>query len=318
MDSQYPEGGNQAPGAGLPPSPLPLLERYALPPGTFVLLILLFLMFHMLFYQVAGGLITFLLFGLKPSGESVFGLRLVNGVGEIVFLLIPALLLVRLVTRTPGQFLAVRLPGVRPLLIPLVGIFSLEQMIQVYMTFQDRLQFPEPVQSEVDQLRKLIDDTLKLLVGSGSFHEFLWVVFVVSLIPAVAEELFFRGLIMRSFQRVLPPRWSVVLTGFVFAVYHLNPFSFVPLAALGIYLGFITMRAGSIWVSVWAHFCNNFIACLATYLNIGDDNVLVGHTGDMSTAALLLTFWFFGLIFILSTYYFIVITKPVVRTEGSE
>lgn len=301
---------------GPPSAPMPLLERLNLSPATLVLLVMLFLMFHMLFYQVTGGLVTFVLFGAKPTVETTFGFRLMNGVWELIFLFIPAFLLVRLVTITPGRFLAVRMPAIGPFLVPLVGIFSLEQMIQVYMTFQDRIRFPEPIQSQIDELRKLLDDVLKLMVGSASLQEFLWVVLIVALIPAVAEELFFRGLIMRTFQKALPPVWSIVLTGFAFAAYHLNPFSFIPLAALGIYLGFITFRSGSIWVSVAAHFYNNFFACLATYLHIGDDYVMLGNADQMSTGSLLLTFWFFGIVFILSTYYFLVITKRAARAEG--
>ena len=58
-----------------------------------------------------------------------------------------------------------------------------------------------------------------------------------------------------------------------------------------------------------AHFYNNAVACAAVYLHQDDDAILTGNPHTMSVTELLLTFWFFGVIFLLSTYYLVHMTK---------
>ncbi|MBI3765814.1 MAG: CPBP family intramembrane metalloprotease [Ignavibacteriales bacterium] len=211
---------------------------------------------------------------------------------------------------TPQQFLRLRVPDPRTLLVALVGIVSLQQMMQVYLVFQDKIQFPEPIQSQLDKLKDLIEGIYKTLVSSSSVSELVGVIVIIALIPAISEELFFRGLVQRNFEKGLTPIRGVMLTGIIFGAYHLNPFAFVPLAVLGMYLGFLTMRADSIWVSIAAHFYNNLFACLALYFQVKDDYVVMGNANEMSLGGLLFTFWLFGVVFLISTYYFIKITAP--------
>ena len=89
--------------------------------------------------------------------------------------------------------------------------------------------------------------------------------------------------------------------------------------ALGVYLGFIAYRANSIWVSVTAHFFNNLIPVAALYFDLADERVVTGEFGDMPFGTLMALFWFSGLIFLLSTYYFLYLTrKPGVDGPRAE
>ena len=146
----------------------------------------------------------------------------------------------------------------------------------------------------------------------------LLVILVIALIPAIVEEVLFRGLVQRSFEIGLGRLRGVLLTGIIFGAYHLNPFSLIPLIALGVYLGFLAMRANSLWVSIAAHFYNNAAACIAIFLQQDDDAIVTGNPNQMSLAMLLGTFWFFGVIFLLSTYYFVHITKPKQEMQITE
>jgi uncharacterized protein len=290
----------------LPSQPVPFIERYGISPVLFAFttLILVFIL-----YQIVGGVITILIFGYTPTAHNLFGFRLATGIGQIVFLLLPTILLTRLATFQPREYLRLIKPNLRSVLVSLVGIFSLQQMLQIYMVAQDRIPFPEPVLRQMSEFKQIIEEMYKQLVSSQSIPELLWVILVVALIPAVAEELLFRGLVQRSFERGLTPMRGVLITGIIFGAYHLNPFSFVPLAALGMYLGYITMRTGSIVTSMVGHCYNNLFASIALYMNLSDDYVVAGNANEMSLLALLVTFWFFGVVFLITLYYFNLITK---------
>jgi membrane protease YdiL (CAAX protease family) len=282
------------------------IERQGISPVlfAFISLVVIFML-----YQIVGGVITFLVLGMKPDAENVFGFRVATGIGQLLFILIPTFVLVRFVSFSAKEYLRVRVPDVRTLILPVVGIFSLQQMLQVYLTFQEKIPIPEPFKSEIQKFKDVIEEAYKLLINSNTIPELLFVIVVVALIPAIAEEFLFRGLIQRSFEKGLTPVKGVIITGIIFGAYHLNPFGFVPLAMIGMYLGFLAMRANSLWVSIAAHFYNNAFACIATYLHLDDDFMVTGDPGHLSVAGLLASFFVFTLVFALSTYYFVKVTR---------
>ncbi len=298
-----PEGG-----APIPEPPLTFVERHRIPVVLFVVLTLLVIGIA---YQGIGTLVTELLVGTVPTAATINVFRLINGAGELTLLLVPTILATLLMTRRPAEFLRLRGADGRAVLLSLAAMFSLEQVLQVYSVLQDRLEqlLPEPVRSTVFDLQKMVDDLTRMFVTAHSGGELVWVVVVVALVPAVAEELLFRGFMQRSLETVVTPVKSAVVTGIVFAAFHLNPFSFVPLAVLGIFLGFIALRSGSILTAMAAHFFNNFAACMSVYLNMKDDFVMTGNAEEMSAAALLVTVLLFGALFALSLYFFIRVTR---------
>ncbi|MBI1803544.1 MAG: CPBP family intramembrane metalloprotease [Ignavibacteriae bacterium] len=308
MDDHNVQAEQLAPASVPEPLQLSFIERYNIPPALFAILIL-FIVF--VGYQLIGSVVVYFLYGLDPGPESVQGLRIVTALSQLLLILAPTLFFIRFITRKPKEFLRLHVPDIRLFVLPIAGIFSLQQMLQVYMVFQSRIPLPPEIQQFVEQMNELIEKFTKMLAGSSSVPELFWVIVVIALIPAVCEEFLFRGLTQRSFERHLHPLQAAILTGIIFGAYHLNPFTFVPLAVLGIYLGFLAMRAQSLWVSVAAHFYNNAYACVALYFHMDDDIVGAGNPEHLSVGTLLLTFWFFGVIFLVSTLYFMRITMPV-------
>lgn len=85
-----------------------------------------------------------------------------------------------------------------------------------------------------------------------------WLLLVsVVAMPAVFEELAFRGVFLRSAQHFLRPLAAHTLTAGVFAAIHFDLLSFPFLFALGLALGFLRARSGSLWPAVVLHGFNN-------------------------------------------------------------
>src|SRR5690242_20649814 len=125
------------------PLRMTVLEKYNISPGLFAI-IALFAVFVL--YQIVGGVLTLLLFGLKPTAQNIGGFRIATGVGQILFILLPTLILVRFATFAPADYLRVRKPRVLSLFLALVGIFSLQQVLQLFMTLQDKIPLPSSIQ----------------------------------------------------------------------------------------------------------------------------------------------------------------------------
>jgi membrane protease YdiL (CAAX protease family) len=82
-----------------------------------------------------------------------------------------------------------------------------------------------------------------------------------------AEELFFRGLLFASLRGRLGPRWTPVVSGVIFGALHGEPRAFVSLALLGIVLGVMYERTGSILPGVVLHATNNGLAFVFAFVS---------------------------------------------------
>lgn len=92
----------------------------------------------------------------------------------------------------------------------------------------------------------------------------------IALIPAVGEEMTFRGVIQQSLTRRMNPHIAIILSAAIFSFFHFQFFGFFPRLFLGILLGYMFYITGSLWTSILMHFVNNGAAVTLYYLgNIG-------------------------------------------------
>jgi membrane protease YdiL (CAAX protease family) len=108
----------------------------------------------------------------------------------------------------------------------------------------------------------------KLLVYYNSTGEMLLVFFTVALLPAVAEELVFRGILQNELLKSTGNvHLSVFITAAVFSFIHFQFFGFFPRMILGIVLGYLYITSGNILISMLMHFTNNAMVVLALNLH---------------------------------------------------
>jgi sodium transport system permease protein len=77
--------------------------------------------------------------------------------------------------------------------------------------------------------------------------------------PAVCEEVFFRGLILRGLLSRSSAAAAILGCAVMFGIYHVDVYRLIPTTALGAMLGFCAWRSGSLGPSVLAHFINNAV-----------------------------------------------------------
>jgi hypothetical protein len=99
-------------------------------------------------------------------------------------------------------------------------------------------------------------DSSKIFADKSAFEVGLIVAGVCIAAP-LAEEFFFRGLLQRGWASVMPPVFTIVLTGAVFSAFHGDPVGFAARWELGILFGLLYWRSGSLWPGVFAHLGNN-------------------------------------------------------------
>jgi len=267
-------------------------------------------------YQIVGGLLTLLIFGLDIENAPVNGIRLMTMAGQILFILLPALVFSRLFYTDVTKFLRIKIPGWKEVLLFTIGIAILTVLLQNYLYIQnyfiDQLANSVPIiktfKELLDTLNTYIEKTYGSLLKANSVYEGILIVFVVAVIPALSEEAMFRGLVQRSFEMKMKPFYAALITAIFFGANHFNPYGLIPLIVLGLYFGFAAYMSGSIIIPIILHFLNNFAAVML-YFIFGDAELIsskVQKPVELGSSFMLLLFMvvlFTGVLFTIKKYY---------------
>jgi hypothetical protein len=286
------------PTTAAPPVQLSFVERFRISPIVFASMSLVVVFF---FYQIVGGFLTLFFVGTKVTAANVTMHRIFTMGGQILFLLLPALILARLLDTKFSSVFPWRKPHVGETLFAVLSLLFLQEAMQIYLFFQDRIPLPRVIEKYVAPARQMLEEMFRILVSAKDIPELLFVVLVVAITPAIVEELLFRGLIQNCFERRLVPLRAAVWTGVIFGLFHFNPFQLVPLIILGCFFGILRMRSRSMIIAMTVHFLNNALAVVVTYFEV-DDKMVIGATKgtDINTASLLAQMLLFVMLFVVS------------------
>jgi hypothetical protein len=240
-------------------------------------------------YQIIGALLTVLIFGFDLESVPVNGLRLLTMAGQILFILLPALVFAKWIYSDVGKIIRIRKTSWQELGLFTIGIIVLTPLLQSFLYIQNyfleewakQSGFINSVKTFFDTLNELVEKTYGNLLSASNIFELMLVIMVVAVVPAISEETMFRGYIQRSFELKLKPYLAIFLTALFFSAYHFNPYGFIPLFILGAYFGFAAYRSKTLVVPVFLHFLNNFSA-ISLYHIVGDDELL---KSDVSVAS---------------------------------
>jgi membrane protease YdiL (CAAX protease family) len=148
------------------------------------------------------------------------------------------------------------------IIMPLIGIIG---------DWNKDIQLPSSWGSIATGMRAMEDkaaQVTKLIVAYNSTGEMIVVLFTVALLPAVAEELVFRGILLNDLTKTFNNvHVSVFVSAFVFSFIHFQFFGFFPRLLLGIVLGYLYITSGNILISMLMHFTNNAVVVLALNLH---------------------------------------------------
>jgi membrane protease YdiL (CAAX protease family) len=141
------------------------------------------------------------------------------------------------------------------------GVFvSLLVDVNKKIPIPDSLSFLKEFQQNYETLMSAYFENINLL-------RFGFLVLVLAVMPAIGEELFFRGAVMKILSESrLGVHGAVVFSALAFAVMHFEFYNTLAIFFMGWILGYIFYFTQSIWASIAAHFINNFTQIFLKYL----------------------------------------------------
>ena len=232
------------------------------------------------------GLVFFLNLTLG-AGLQVWKPRLGLLLTELALIALPPIAAVRLFYLEPRSVLPLGRPTVRHLVAAIVGAVCLNHLLEVYGAWQERFA-PTP-----EWIRALFAGLLE----ARSETEFALVLVCLAFVPALCEELLFRGFVQAGVmaQAASAPA-GLALSAMLFGIFHLDPWRLVGVVALGLFFGWLRLASGSLWPPIAAHAINNALSIgLARAGWLSDSRppgsaltVVLAGAGVMLAAALLL------------------------------
>ena len=87
-------------------------------------------------------------------------------------------------------------------------------------------------------------------------------IILVGILGPIAEEIFFRGFVLTGLVKRFGVGRSLLLSSLMFGLFHIDPGAIVPTFALGLALGWVYLKTGSIWPAMFAHGLHNTVAVL--------------------------------------------------------
>jgi sodium transport system permease protein len=185
----------------------------------------------------------FMTFAMQvPETFADFG-RLVV-VSQLVVILTPALLMTVMLTRSPRQTLLLRKPAWWTIPSAALLAIALLPALRLLQLAVEQLYPASPV----------VQESLHSLEQAPNF----WMpLLLVAFVPAVCEELAFRGFILSGFRHLGHKWWAIILSSLIFGVTHMLLQQSIVACVVGAVIGYIAVQTGSIFPAMAFHFAHN-------------------------------------------------------------
>ncbi len=170
----------------------------------------------------------------------------------------------------------------------LVMIVSLP-FVNLLTEFNMGLELPfERIDNYLRQLEEQTETLMMTLVRADNLRALLVNLFMIAIIPAVGEELVFRGLLQRHLTEMFKNgHVAVIIAAGIFSLAHFQVYSFLPRFFLGLILGYAFLYGRSIWYPMIAHLVNNTLGVLFYFFYMKESDAPSGSLEEIGTVDLM-------------------------------
>lgn len=196
-------------------------------------------------------------------------LYIIQGFATFVGLIVaPAIYLIR-EQKSLGNFFDKRVDWI-PALVTAFLVIVFMAVNSVFIEWNAEFDFPDFF-NEFESWAREREDTAaeltKFLTDFGSLGELFLALAIIAVLPAVGEEIVFRGLIQNEvFRATKNMHVSIWFAAILFSAIHFQFFGFVPRLLLGALFGYLYYWSGNLMLAILAHFVNNAVSVTALYL----------------------------------------------------
>ena len=242
------------------------------------------------------------------TDEHILFIKIYQVVNQVGAFILPALLFSFFVSRSSSSYLYLdNRPNLTNILVMGLMVFSILPFINYLGEINEKMVLPEVFSSmEMWMLEKELQakELTEIFLQTSTISGLLVNLFIVALIPAIGEELLFRGLILKLFKEITGNiHLAVIISAVFFAAMHLQFYGFLPRFTLGLLLGYAFVLTRNLWVPMFIHFVNNAASVVVYYLHYnGQLKVPMEDFGAVQNpvyiiGSLLITIWLMSIVY---------------------
>ena len=213
------------------------------------------------------------------NSDVVLALKITQLFSAIGTFLLPPIIAAYLFSLDIKEYLgANKLISIQQLLIAVFLIVLIQPFVNWMSLINAGVQLPDWLQNLMNAPGNSAQKIGEALMKGSSLGSLIFSAFVIAIVPAVSEELIFRGVIQKLFVDLAKNKHvGIILTAILFSALHMDVAGFIPRFALGAMLGYLYLWSGSIYLSMAAHFANNLLAFL---MEVGKNNHALSFDPD--------------------------------------
>ena len=216
------------------------------------------------------GVLTMVAFGVwffLPNRDGLVGMKWLQLLQSVATFLLPALAGAYLWSNTPMQWLHLnKKPSWQEALAAVVVMLLAIPGINLLSAWNQQMVLPEWM-SGIEQWMRMQEDAAAQLTEQflqvNTVGGLLVNIGLMALLPAVGEELTFRGVVQGMFTR--NKHVAIWATAAIFSFVHMQFYGFLPRMLLGAMFGYMLWWTGSLWVPMLMHFVNNCAAVVVAF-----------------------------------------------------
>ena len=171
-------------------------------------------------------------------------------------------------------------PHISYVILSILSIIISVPVINYISYLNSNIDFPEfmgILEDKIIDMKNEAGHLMESFLDTLTIKGFITNIIMICILPAIGEELLFRGIFQRLFiEWTKNAHIGILLGAFLFSFIHLQFFGFLPRLLLGIYFGYLFVWSRTIWIPVIAHFFNNAFAVVYYYIsgnNIGKSEI---------------------------------------------
>lgn len=196
-------------------------------------------------------------------------LYIMQGMGTLVGLVLIPLWLLKAYRRNEIPFFKTQVAAF-PVILVVMTVIVFMVVNSLFIDWNKEIVLPEffrPLEEWARSTEDALADMTRYLTQFDHAGQLILAIVVIAVLPAIGEELVFRGIIQHELIRATSNKHlGIWIAAILFSAIHLQFYGFIPRMLLGALFGYMFLWSGNIWMPIIAHFVNNAFSVMAIYL----------------------------------------------------
>lgn len=231
-----------------------------------------------LLFSLLGGLAVVLFYGFDMGSfydysnpKTIEGLKLFQLLSSIGLFIVPPIIYSLITSKTilKGLSLSSSSKTISWFLVIIIMVVASPAMSWV-VAINEQMSLPDFMSSIEDWMKQSeasAEVLTKAFISFNGLPSLFYILLIVAVVPAIGEELLFRGVIQKIFTKwTKNHHLAIWITAFLFSALHMQFYGFLPRMLLGAMFGYFFIWSGSLWLPILGHFINNGSVVILSYL----------------------------------------------------